>query len=416
MSDARGLLPDGRLERHSLALGLLVLAGAALLVTLAAVAVRGFPFSERWPVAAIVPADAPPLKDGDEVRVGGARFGQVRRVEPRPDGALVRMEIDEGPVGLDARVRVRVRGLSSVPYVEIERGDLARPLPAEATIPREHTTANPELADVLDVFDPPARRSLRRVVPTLGAGVLGRGDDLNATLADLEPALRGTTPLLRAVNPRPSSLRTALFNARRLLRALAPPGSRELEALIPAAATTLETIAARAREVERSVELLAPVEAEAARTLPIADALLLDARAALVELRPGARGLRDSLPEVDRLLRRDTELRSAARLARSAEPVLARTRPLLVELRPTTDALAAILRPLGSLIGELARYDDEIRLAAERGQRVTEERSPQGRASGRRAVRTVPVFTCNRPREPYPEPGESVRQRRACRG
>ena len=416
MNDTRGHLPAGRLERHSLALGLLVLAGAALLVALAAVAVRGFPFSERWPVAAIVPADGPPLKEGNEVRVGGARFGQVRRVEPRFDGAHVRMEIDEGPVGSDARVRVRVRGLSAEPYVELERGDPSRPLPPEATIPRRQTTANTELVDVLDVFDPPARRSLRRVAPALGPGLLGRGDDLNATLADLEPALRGATPLLRAVSPRPGSLRTALFDARRLLRALAPPGSRELEALRAAAATTLETVAARAREVERSLELLAPVEAEAARTLPIADALLLEARAALVELRPGVRGLRDSLPEVNRLLRRDSGLRSAARLARSAEPVLARTRPLLVELRPSTDALVALLRPLDSLVGELARYDDEIRLAAERGRRVTEERSPQGRASGRRTVRTVPVFTCNRPREPYPAPGESLRQRRACRG
>jgi phospholipid/cholesterol/gamma-HCH transport system substrate-binding protein len=393
---------------------LVILAGASLLA-LAVLAVRGFPLLERWAVSAVVPGDAPPLNRGDEVRVAGARFGEVRAVEPVASGAVVRMELDEGPVGAGARARVRVRGLSSVAYVELDRGDLRRPRPEGTTVPRSRTSAAPELVDVLDVFDAPTRGSLRRVVPTLGGGVLGRGADLNRTVADAGPGLAGSTRLVRALSPRRGAVAGSLANARRVLRALAPPGSRELEVLLVASADVLETVAARSAEVEQAVRVLPELETESASTLPPARFLLRDARAALVELRPGMYGLRDALPEVNALLGQERGLRSAARLARAAEPVLAESRPLLVELRPSIAALVPLLAATRPLVGELSRYDDELRLSSEGLRAVTARRSPQGAAAGRRALRTVPIFTCHRPRDPYPEPGEARRQRRECR-
>ena len=406
--------PDGALERHTLGLGLLTAAIAVALVVLAGAAVRGGAFAESWPVRAIVPGDGPPLREGDEVRVAGVRFGEVRRVEPGADGAAVDMELERGPVGTDARVRVRVRGLSTVPYVELDRGDLSRPAPPGATIPPERTDAGTELVDVLDVFDPPTRTALRKVAPSLGAGVAGRGRDVNAALIDLEPALRGVTPLLRAVSPRPGVLRDAAFHVRVVLRALAPPGSRALEALLPDAAATAETLAARSREIEETVRLAPLAEADAERTLPLADSVLLEARAALVELRPGLRGLRDALPSLVRLVGSERGLRSAARLARATEPVLADSRPLLGELRPVTAALDPLLDAIGPLVRELAPYGDEIRGAARGLRLATARRYPEGTGAARRALRSVPVLTCHRARDPYPEPGEARRQRQVC--
>jgi len=405
----------GWLERHALLLGFAALGFIVALVVLAGVAVRGFPLGERWPVRAVVPVDGPPLREGDEVRVAGVRFGEVRRVEPHPQGAAVDMELDRGPVGAGARLRVRIRGLSAVPYVELDRGDLSRPVPRGATIPRQRTTASTELVDVLDVFDPPTRASLRRVAPTLGAGVAGRGRDVNATLADLGPALGGVTPLLSALSPRRGALREAAFDARLVLRALAPSGSRELEALLPDAATTVETLADRSQGIEESVRLMPLAEDEAVRTLPLADATLRQARGALVELRPGLRSLRDALPSLRRLLSEEEGLRAAARLARAAEPVLAESRPLLVALRPVTAALDPLLDPLGPLVGELSGYGAEIRGAARGLRAVTARRYAVGARPPRRAIRSVPVLACHRARDPYPAPGEARRQRQACR-
>jgi len=406
--------PAGRLERHALALGVLTAAVAVALLVVAGSAVRGGPLAEPWPVRAIVPVDGPPLREGDEVRVAGVRFGEVRRVEPHAQGTAIAMELEHGPVGVDARVRVRVRGLSAVPYVELERGDPLRPALPGATISRDRVAANTELVDVLDVFDPPMRAAVRRVAPTLGAGVAGRGRDVNATLTDFEPALRRLTPVLRALSPRPGALRDAAFHARVVLRALVPPGSGELEALLPDAAATLETLGARSQEIEETVRLTPPVEERARRTLPLADATLLDARAALDELRLGLRGLRDALPSLERLLRREDGLRSAARLARAAEPVLIEARPLLRELRPVTATFDPLLDALGPLVRELAPYGAEIRGAASGLRAVTARRYAAGSGPPRRAIRSVPVFTCHRARDPYPEPGEASRQRQAC--
>ena len=41
---------------------------------------------------------------------------------------------------------------------------------------------------------------------------------------------------------------------------------------------------------------------------------------------------------------------------------------------------------------------------------------PDGQAAGARAVRFAPIFTCVRARDPYPEPGEALRQEQPCRG
>jgi phospholipid/cholesterol/gamma-HCH transport system substrate-binding protein len=414
MSSDPQLAPAGRLERHTLALGLVTAAVSLALVVLAGAAIRGFPFGERWPVRAVVPVDGPPLREGDEVRVAGVRFGEVRTVEPDRYGTAVAMELDHGPIGAGARVRVRVRGLSAVPYVDLDRGDLSRPAPPGSTIPRAQTAASAELVDVLDVFDPPTRAALRRVAPTLGGGVEGRGPDINASLTDLEPALRGATPLFRAVSPRSGALRDAAFNARVVLRALAPPDSRELEVLLPDAASTAEGLASRSSDIEETVRLMPVAEDEAHRTLPPADAALRDARATLVELRPGLRSLRDALPSLDRLLRSEEGLRSAGRLGLAAKPVLAESRPLLIELRPVTAALDPLLDALGPLVAKLSAYGDEIRGAARGLRTATARRYAAGAGPPRRAIRSVPVLTCHRARDPYPAPDEARRQRQAC--
>lgn len=403
-----------RLENHHRLLGVLLLAVAALLTYVSIIAINGVPFQSRYPFQAVVPADAPLLKDGDEVRVGGQRAGQVRAVEISADGALVSMELDEGPVGRDARATVRLRGLAGATYVAIDRGDVDDPLPANGRIPRSRTGTGVELADVVDQFDRDSRMALERTLETYGGGMVGRGLEINETLADLRPALVQGEPLLDAFTPAPGRLSDMVRGIRRTARGFAPPGNRELERLFAPANDTLDAFVARSGDLGAIVDRLPPFEDAALATLPEANLLLDDLQSTARDLNPGVRALNGALPRVNRLLASGDDLAELSRLAGPARPVLVAAEPLMVDLRLGAAALPNVARPLEPFAGFLAPYREEILLAPTGFTRWGAFRYFQGQASGSRAVRFVPVFTCHRARTPYPKPGEAFNHSEAC--
>jgi hypothetical protein len=62
----------------------------------------------------------------------------------------------------------------------------------------------------------------------------------------------------------------------------------------------------------------------------------------------------------------------------------------------------------------MARYRDDLYRAPEAFTRWGANRYAFGMASGARAVRFAPVFTCHIARDPYPAPGTASRDRKAC--
>ncbi len=405
------------LERHTIAIGVGVLAILAVISYLSVIAINGVPFQNPYRVTAEVPGDAPLLKDGDEVRVGGQRAGQVRKVEVgRNGGALVSMDLKEGPVGTDATATVRLRGLAGATYIEIRRGTTSRPLPAGGVIPVAQTASGVELTDVVAGFDRDTRRAIARTLRDYGTGLEGRGRDINQALGDLAPLLEDGTPLLRAATPGEGELSGMLFELRRTVRGLATPRGRDLQTLLPAADSVVGTLAARRDDLAATLERARPLADEARRTLPIADALLAETTPAAVRLSATTRALRRALPDVNRLLAHRDDLSSLSRIAEKAEPVLSAAQPLVGELRPSTAALAPIAEPLGPFSAYLARYRDDILLAPTGFTRWGRFAYPDGQAPGARAVRFAPVFTCLRARDPYPAPGAALRQEQPCRG
>jgi len=406
-----------RLERHTLALGLGVLAIAAVITYFSIVAINGVPLQNPYRVQAEVPSDAPLLKDGDEVRVAGQRAGQVRKVQiGRHGGALLALELDKGPVGRDATARVRLRGLAGSTYVEIRRGDVSRPLAEDGLIPVTRTSSGIELTDVVGGFDRDTRRALARTLRSYGTGLIGRGPDINAALGDLPPLLRDATPLLRAATPGRGELSGLLRETRRTARGLATPGGRDLERLLPAANAVFATLAARRADIEATLEDAPALAGEARRTLPHADALLAEAAPAATALSATAASLRRALPDLNALLARRSNLSSLTQIADKADPVLERAEPLLSELRPTTAALTPFAGPLGPLSLHMARYRDDLLLAPTGFTRWGGFRYPDGQAPGARAVRFAPIFTCARARTPYPEPSAALSEEQPCRG
>jgi len=404
-----------RLEERSLALGLLVLAVAGVITYLSIIAINGIPFSDPYRVRIETPADAPLLKDGDEIRIGGQRAGQIRRVDlGAGGGALLDVDLDDGPIGRDATATVRLRGLAGATYLELDPATTSDPLPENGLVPRAQTHSGVELTDVVDAFDPGTAGAVRRTLGAYGRGFSGRGGDLNRALGDLGPALDATTPLLRAATTSRGELARLLGGAGRVARAFATPAGTDLEGLLPPAAITLTVTADRAAAIQSAITALPALAASAAATLPDADALLDDASVAVGQLRPAVVSLRDALPDVLRLLRRRADLASLSAIAERARPVLRAATPVLRELTPSAASLAPLAAPLRTLSEHLARYERDLFLAPDGFTRWGGFHYDVGQAPGARAVRFLPVFTCMRARDPYPEPGEALTHSQEC--
>ncbi|WP_354701685.1 hypothetical protein DSM112329_02011 [Paraconexibacter sp. AEG42_29] len=415
----RTRVPDTQIAsvRRETVLGLVVLLFVGVIAYLSTTAINGTPFTSAYEVRVPLPAESPVVRDGDPVRIGGRRAGQVRSVELGADGrtALALIELPDHRVGPGASARVRLKGLAGATYVALSPGDTRRPLPSGATLAAGSVTGAAQLSDVVAAFDAETRGALGRTLTGSGGGLAGRGTTLNRTLATLPGTLAQATPLLRAMVPQPGAL-TGLVDAfDGIAGAAAPSGTTDLRRLVPAARRVLQTTGAAAGDLDRTLATLPATQRQITRTLPRADTLLADVRAAAGRLRPGVQALRSALPAVLRVEDRRAGLTTLADVGRTAKPVLDMTLPVTLQLRGTATALSAVSDPLAKLATDLVPYRNELTEAPAGFTRWGDFVYQDGQAKGHRAVRFSMVFTPPCHRSAFSPPGTGAGNRKACR-
>lgn len=296
------------------------------------------------------------LTEGQQVRVAGANVGRVEALGITPDHkARVTLVIDErfAPFRADADCTIQPQSLIGERFVECTPGTPnAPPLPMEdgrATLPVSNTHAPVDLDLILGTFDRPARDRLGILLGSLGAGLAGRGKDLNAAIRRANPALQEARRVLEILDRDRSRLRQLVADADTVLRQLSRRGRRVGAFVRHAAEVTSATGRRRGRV------------AEAARRLP---ALLGRAEPALRELASFARAgtplmadLERSGPGVAALLRRSEPFAASLRgTLDDLAPVLGRTRRALPDVTPQVSRLqrfAAEASPVSGLVEDL---------------------------------------------------------------
>ena len=270
-------------------------------------ALNGLPWQDDHDVTVAVP-DAGKLIKNTEVRVGGARVGQVLAIEavPRrgnvPPHAVLEVQLE----ATSARCRstrsaeVRLGSVLGGKYLELMPGKARRTIPVgrDAAAGQPATTVDIEEASGLRPGGP--RRAPARHRARFGDAVAGRGGDLNETIeqtaAAMLPGLQRVLTNARRATDRPA--RAFVRGAAAATTALEPVAA-ELGPFVRDAATTLGALdaagaslgrehrgaaAGRPRHGERTLRRLRPV-------LDDAVAVSRDLRPAAAVLAPGARGL-----------------------------------------------------------------------------------------------------------------------------
>jgi virulence factor Mce-like protein len=351
--------------RRLLALGSLAIV-VALVVALAAGASDGD--GGDYKVRAIFD-NAFSLIEGEDVRVSGVKVGTVSDLEVTEDNrAAVVLDITrEGfkDFRRDAACTIRPQSLIGERYVECRltqpRSD-GRPPPPELPVipegrpgagqrllPVEQTSKPVDLDLLNDIARLPEQQRIAIILNELGAGVAGRGDDLNETIRRANPALGATNRVLEI-----------LADQNRVLRRLAEDADRVLEPL----ARDRERVAGFIEQAERVARATAERRADLERTLERLPRFLAELRPTMERLRgfseelePVLADLRQAAPQLNTLVERlgpfsqagipaVEELGDAARVGRPAlvasKPIVDDVRRLVTEARPLAADLAAL--------------------------------------------------------------------------
>jgi len=305
-------------RRSSLAANPALIGAATILIVIVTVVLAynansGLPFIRTYDIHVEL-RDGQNLVPGNDVRLGGARIGQVADVVPRMerDGrviAVAELKIDRNasPLPVDTTVLVRPRSALGLKYVELTRGRSSEELPEGGTLPLAQAKVEPvDVDQVTQVFDARTRRAFQGVNRELGDAFGGRGQDLSDALATLPVLLERLAPVMANLADPATELGPTITALARTAGEVAPVAATQAS-LIRHLDGTLGALAAVARpSLQDAVSEGVPLQEATIRDLPATRPFLVRSGELLRELRPGVRALRTAAPELAAALRAGT--------------------------------------------------------------------------------------------------------------
>src|SRR3954452_3837410 len=304
-----------------------------LAVFLAYNANNGLPFVPSYRISVQVP-NAETLVPGNDVRVAGVRVGFVEDVVPvqHSNGRVTAeadLKLDKSiePIPKGSTVVVRAQSALGLKYLEIDRTNNPNGYQEGSTLPLSAAHPHPvEFDQVLSTFNGPTRVAIRRNLVEFGAVLAGRGPQVNAALGQLRPLLRRLEPVARNLASSKTGLARFFREAGHAAAEVAPVAETQAHMFV-SLDTTFGALASVARPfIQDTISETPPTFDTLIRTSPRISTFLRHNAALFADLRPGAKALNRTSPEI------------AAALETGAR-VLPGAPSLNAQLPPTANAL-----------------------------------------------------------------------------
>jgi ABC-type transporter Mla subunit MlaD len=347
----------GALAASPVLVGAVTVLVAIVAVFLSYNANTGLPFVPTYDLKANLPSGAQ-LVRGFEVRIGGARVGQISSIEPqqREDGstyAQVTMKLDKEiePLPANTELLVRPRSALGLKYVELRPGRSEQGLESGSTISIEQSKPEVvEIDDLFNMFDAKARVGSRNSLDGYGAGLAGRGTDLNLAIFALRPLLEDLEPVAANLADPETGLDSFFVELADAAGEAAPVAEQQAELFVNLD-ITFTALASIARPyLQETISEGPPSEEVAIREFPLQRPFLRNNAAFFRELRPGIATLPASAPVLADAFEAGTE-------------VLPKTPPMNRDLANVFDALADFSadRQVRLGIDQLTRLSSSLR-------------------------------------------------------
>ncbi|WP_183097303.1 MlaD family protein [Nocardioides pelophilus] len=287
--------------------------------------------------------DASPLLEGNDVRLGGVKVGQVVSMRLQDDSTEVTIELEKEalPVHADARLTIRPVTLLGERYLELDRGSEGAPVLADGSrLDLEQTGSSVALDEVLGSLDDPTSASLAALIGTLGTGMDGNGDDVQRLIAALAPALGDTRKLASVLSRQNEELGSLVASFAKVASGIAVDDGRQLDRLVAATTAVLQQTEVNEAAFRSMLEELPDTLRAATRTLGNLQGTADAAAPTLAALRPTTRNLEAISAELLRFAdAADPALASANPVLEKAQALVAEALPIARLLRQNTPAL-----------------------------------------------------------------------------
>jgi len=307
------------------------------------------------------------LAEQSDVRISGVDVGHVISLKADPDGlthATVEINSQYAPLHDNIHAILRQKTLLGETYVQLIPGSRDSPyLPDGAVLPRAQVEEPVTLDNILSAFDPRTRHAYRVWMQALAGSVIGRGEDINASFAALQPFVEQTNKLVGIAAEQEGALSAVVRNTGVVFGALAEREGQfrglivHGEQTFHAAAQSSQAFAEAFRLLpafeHNSTVALRSFEVFAANTSPLLDQL----RPSQVQLAALTKGAETFAPQLNDLL---TGLGPLTSASKQGLPALDRSLnlfvPILSELDPFTRNFNPFLEFVGRYVPELQAF------------------------------------------------------------
>lgn len=419
-----------RARRRSIRTGAATIVGAVAMAAFAISAQNGLPGYlpgvDRDTVSAQF-TDTGALRAGDDVRVAGVRAGFVESIDLVDGRPVVTMALDKAPeLHQDATASIRSRSALGQKYIELNPGSpRTEPLASGDMLNVGQTRSSVELDDVLGVLDPRTRGATGSTLREVGAGVGGRGRDLNDGLAALDPSLRDVGAISEALAYDDGADLRDLLSATESLSTSLTSRSERIARTARQAALTMDAVAADdGRALQETVREAPAALHDVRGALESIDGPLRSTARAARRLRPGATALAEAMPDLRTFMRDSVPvLEKVPGVAAPAETAVLELTPTLGRSRVTVEGLRTALPQLSLVLGTLAPYSPEVIGFFEFAASALSQGDGAGRwlrfypvVNPENVVGNLPIDSPLTNRDAYPAPGEAEQHRTNPRG
>ncbi len=313
-------------------------------------------------------AQAENLGSQADVRISGVNVGKVLGVSLDRHTGLTRavMEIDPqfAPRPADTRAILRQKTLLGETYIELSPGSHTGPkLEDGGSLPRGQIAPTVQLDQILSTFDPATRAAFETWMQQEGTALTGRGQDLNAALAELYPFATNVDSVLSVLRRDSAATSTLLGDGAQVLAAVTRSPAA-LQQLVNNANTAFSATAAQGAALSATIKAFPPflvatrttvnrVSRFARTTKPLVDEL----RPAAVQLSPALESIAVLAPELNSLLVNIGPLTSASKAGVPAvEDFLNDSVPLLTRLTPYLGGVIPVVDYINTYRREVAAF------------------------------------------------------------
>ncbi|MBM3667302.1 MAG: MCE family protein [Actinobacteria bacterium] len=313
--------------------------------------------------------EATQLAVESDVRISNVSVGKVKKIELEDEGesrdlAVATLEIDEdyAPIPENTLAMLRQKTLLGETYVELTPGDRDGPKLAEdGSLPPAQVAESVQLDEIFRTFDERTRLAFQAWMQEAAIATAGRGADLSAAIANLEPLAEDANRLLRVLDTQEEAVRLFVKNTGVVFGALSERQG-QLRGLISNAGTVFATTARRNQDLEAAFRALPTFLDESRLTLERLETFSNETNPLITQLRPSGKALSSVLKQTARVAPNFKGFMVGFRkLAKRSKTGLPALQTLLNDdLPPVLIQFSSFLRQVTPIIAAGTRYKREI--------------------------------------------------------